>query len=146
MFSHILLCSDGSEHAQKAAQTAGDMAQKFGAKLTSISVYSLPPMPVTAPDLPMYFFDVETYQEVCDHFHDLAQKSASAVLGPRAIKFEQRRDDGQAVDCIVSAAEQIQADLIVIGSRGLGGFKKLFLGSVSDGVAHHAHCPVLIVR
>src|SRR5262249_12494358 len=50
------------------------------------------------------------------------------------------------VDAIIEVAQDIEADLIVLGSHGLSGWKALLLGSVSDGVLHHAPCPVLIVR
>ncbi|MDE1764546.1 MAG: universal stress protein, partial [Thaumarchaeota archaeon] len=49
-------------------------------------------------------------------------------------------------DAIVTYAESHQIDLIVMGSRGLGGFKKLLLGSVASGVLQHSKCPVLIVK
>ena len=47
---------------------------------------------------------------------------------------------------IVSLAEEIEAGLIVIGSRGLGGIRRALMGSVSDSVVRHAHCPVMVVR
>jgi nucleotide-binding universal stress UspA family protein len=47
---------------------------------------------------------------------------------------------------IVALAEELQADLIVMGSRGLGGLRRVLMGSVSDSVVRHAHCPVLVVR
>ena len=47
---------------------------------------------------------------------------------------------------IVSLAEEIEAGLIVVGSRGLGGIRRALMGSVSDSVVRHAHCPVLVVR
>jgi nucleotide-binding universal stress UspA family protein len=47
---------------------------------------------------------------------------------------------------IVALAEELQADLIVMGSRGLGGVRRALMGSVSDSVVRHAHCPVLVVR
>jgi nucleotide-binding universal stress UspA family protein len=47
---------------------------------------------------------------------------------------------------IVALAEELGADLIVMGSRGLGGVRRALMGSVSDSVVRHAHCPVLVVR
>ncbi|KAG2686819.1 hypothetical protein I3843_09G025500 [Carya illinoinensis] len=54
--------------------------------------------------------------------------------------------DGDSKDMICQAAEQMQVDLLVVGSRGLGKIKRAFLGSVSDYCAHHAKCPILIVK
>jgi nucleotide-binding universal stress UspA family protein len=53
---------------------------------------------------------------------------------------------GQQDQNIVSLAEEIEAGLIVMGSRGLGGIRGALMGSVSDSVVRHAHCPVLVVR
>ena len=50
------------------------------------------------------------------------------------------------IDALISYAESHNVDLIVMGSRGLGGFKKLLLGSVASGVSQHSKCPVLIVK
>jgi nucleotide-binding universal stress UspA family protein len=55
--------------------------------------------------------------------------------------MNERRDEA-----IVHLAEEIDADLIVIGSRGFGGLKRALLGNVADSVVRHAHCPVLVVR
>ena len=53
---------------------------------------------------------------------------------------------GRPDAAIVWLAEEIGAGLVVVGSRGLGGMKRTLIGSVSDSVARHAHCPVMVVR
>ncbi|MCW3053599.1 MAG: hypothetical protein JWN14_2769, partial [Chthonomonadales bacterium] len=74
------------------------------------------------------------------------EKTTGAVLEAAHQHYKCRREIGHPIDRIVAVARDIQADLIVLGSRGLGGWKSYLLGSVSDGVLHHAHCPVLVVR
>uniref|UniRef100_A0A6N2N8Y5 UspA domain-containing protein n=1 Tax=Salix viminalis TaxID=40686 RepID=A0A6N2N8Y5_SALVM len=83
-----------------------------------------------------------------------AQAENDAVLLSRAlqmckdkmIKAESHILEGDPKDKICQATEQMQVDLLVLGSRGLGKIKRAFLGSVSDYCAHHAKCPVLIVK
>ena len=53
---------------------------------------------------------------------------------------------GEAAAEIVDLAEELGAGLVVVGSRGLGGIRRALMGSVSDSVVRHAHCPVLVVR
>jgi nucleotide-binding universal stress UspA family protein len=53
---------------------------------------------------------------------------------------------GKAAAEIVDLAEELGAGLVVVGSRGLGGIRRALMGSVSDSVVRHAHCPVLVVR
>ena len=75
-----------------------------------------------------------------------AEKLTAEVLDAEPTDYSCRREIGHPVDRIVSVAKDEKSDLIVMGSRGLGGWNSYLLGSVSDGVLHHAHCPVLIVR
>ncbi|XP_043702308.1 universal stress protein A-like protein [Telopea speciosissima] len=83
-----------------------------------------------------------------------AQEQNSAVLMARALKLCKERQvraeamilDGEPKEMICEAAEQIQPTILVVGSRGLGKIKRAFLGSVSDYCAHHANCPILIVK
>ncbi|XP_010263144.1 PREDICTED: universal stress protein A-like protein isoform X2 [Nelumbo nucifera] len=83
-----------------------------------------------------------------------AQEQNSATLLARALQICKERMikaetiilDGDPKDVICQAAEQIHADYVIVGSRGLGKIKRAFLGSVSDYCAHHVKCPVLIVK
>jgi len=62
------------------------------------------------------------------------------------VKAEIPEATTSVVETIVNQAVKENADLIIVGTRGLGGFKKLILGSVSNGVVSHVHCPVLVIR
>jgi len=146
MFKRILVCTDGSEIAAHAALVASDLAWKFGADVTLLNVVN--PAPLVAP----YAMAVEAAPNT-EELIRIAEESQKTVLSNATAPFERegvnvkvRAEMGQPVDCIVRVAEEEKSDLIVLASRGLGGFSRLMLGSVSDGVLHHAHCPVLIVR
>jgi nucleotide-binding universal stress UspA family protein len=74
------------------------------------------------------------------------EQPAGKLFTDAGMAYEWQFEVGHPVDTILHVAKDRGADLIVLGSRGLGGFKRLLLGSVSNGVLHHAPCPVLIVR
>ena len=139
----ILLATDGSEEAQLAATTAADLAQKTNSDLHVLTV---------GPDLPLY--------ELPEHpaeFEDVLRENrrrAKEMLEQQAKRIEQSGGtvkeshlrEGRADEEIIEVAEEIGAGLIVMGSRGYGRLRRTLLGSVSDAVVRHAHCPVTIVR
>jgi nucleotide-binding universal stress UspA family protein len=77
---------------------------------------------------------------------DAILKKTTPIFEGAGVPFEAIREWGAPAEKIITIAEHNNADLIIMGSRGLGGFASLLLGSVSDRVLHHATCPVLIVR
>jgi nucleotide-binding universal stress UspA family protein len=142
----ILLPIDGSEQAKKAALTAIGLAQTYKAELIVISVIAPPAFAVSGPvgapaDLTDYYElekgDAESSVASIEKLaKDAGVETKSAVLRPVASVAESISD--------YAATEKV--DLIVIGTRGLGGFKKLLLGSVSSGVLSSAPCSVFVVR
>jgi nucleotide-binding universal stress UspA family protein len=139
----ILLATDGSKEAQLAATTAADLAEKTNSELHVVTV---------GPDLPLY--------ELTEHpadFEDVLRENrrqAKEMLEQQAKRIEEsgatvkqtHLKEGRAEEEIVEVAEEIGAGLIVMGSRGHGRLRRALMGSVSDAVVRHAHCPVTIVR
>jgi|SRR5215203_4276767 len=141
----ILLATDGSEEATLAASTAADIAQKTESELhvvhvRGVSVYIDP--------------STETTRVVHGAAEETARREAQETLDAQVEQIEAAGGKvaqtyvrlGRPVEEIVILADEIDAGLVVVGSRGLGGIRRLLLGSVSDGVVRHAHCPVLVVR
>ncbi len=142
MFTNILLASDGSECALKAAVCAATLASKYAAHLTIINVYV--PIPTVGPYGEMVNAGLEDkdIMELQEH----AVADAGRAVDEMNVPYQSRQEIGQPATEIVRVAEEECCDLIVLGSRGMSGFKSFLLGSVSDHVVHHAHCPVLIVK
>jgi nucleotide-binding universal stress UspA family protein len=141
MFETILLAVDGSGHARKAVDYGIDIAAKYGAKLLILTVH--PPGPLPAP-LAGYaaredLSTCEVYQRIVD---DLAAEAGQHGVRDVVPLIEQ----GDAATAILAAAEHHGAQLIVLGSRGMGDLKGLLLGSVSHNVSHLANRPCLIVH
>jgi nucleotide-binding universal stress UspA family protein len=147
MFTHILLACDGSENSLRAAKYAADLAKKYQAKLTLLTVFDPPGvLPADIGDM-LVSVDTAALTAQAEHVQDAIEKHVQDVLTAEGMTdFECRREVGHPVDMILGVAGRMAADLIVLGSRGLGGLQSFLLGSVSDRVLHHAHCPVLIVR
>ncbi len=142
MFSNILLAADGSACALRAASVAAGLVNRFAARLTLINVFE--PFPSIEP----YGDTVEAgldHQRVAA-LQESAISDTGRVVTERDVSYESRREVGHPAVEIVRAAEERGCDLIVIGGRGQSAVPSFLLGSVCDRVAHHARCPVLIVK
>jgi nucleotide-binding universal stress UspA family protein len=137
----IVVGVDGSDESLDALRWALEEAQIRGAKLKVIYAWVYPYLPPPGFAAPVQV-DMGALQRGAEALLDAA---VSEVVGLNAgIELEQAAVEGTAAQILVEAAEG--ADLLVVGSRGRGGFAGLLLGSVSQQCAHHAPCPVVIVR
>jgi nucleotide-binding universal stress UspA family protein len=145
----ILLATDGSDDAELALQTAADIAQSTGSELHVITVGPGKPDPVYW--IHQATLHYETYEEALEAVEREAQEvldeqvrkieEAGTTVAKAHLSMDERRDQA-----IVHLADELGVGLIVMGSRGRGGIRRALMGSVSDSVVRHAHCPVLIVR
>jgi nucleotide-binding universal stress UspA family protein len=147
--SKILVPIDGSPNAKRALDVGIGLANTYGAELVVLNVIPTPTWLVTtsaygvpASGLDLYY---QQQESAADHFIHEALAAAKGQ-GISKVTSEVTRADKSIVEEIVDAAVHDKIDLVVIGTRGLGGFKKLLQGSVSSGVVAHAHCNVLVVR
>lgn len=136
----IVVGIDSSEESEAALRWAATEARRRGVGLQVVTCWSYPPMPfgVYTPPIPGESWAAEARKE--------AEEEVDKVLGP----------DRESLDLVIAVLEGAAslrlldydqaADLIVVGSRGRGGFAGLLLGSVSQHLAEHARCPVVIIR
>jgi nucleotide-binding universal stress UspA family protein len=139
----ILLATDGSKEAQLAATTAADLAQRTNSELHVVTVGADLPL-YELPDYPARFEDIVREQRC--QAEELLEQQTKVIEEWGATVNERHLREGRADEEIVILAEEIGAGLIVMGSRGHGRIRRALLGSVSDAVVRHAHCPVTIVR
>lgn len=143
----IVVAFDGSEYARKAFRAAMEIAKNARGKLMVVEVIGIPVYFMQGgPGLPP--MDVSGYLESARKAAEaqLAQLVLEAKAGGVAASCDVLQIGDNTAQVIIDYAIGQRAGLIVIGSRGLGGFKKLLLGSVSSAVVSHAQCPVLVVR
>jgi nucleotide-binding universal stress UspA family protein len=139
----IVVGTDGSEPADEAVRQATDMASREGAQLHLVTAYPDPQIlreRTTGTGGGAY-----TIIDLRDVAESLVQRAARDALR-KSVEVETHVREGQPAEVIIDVANQEQADLIVVGSRGLTGIKRYLLGSVSSKVSEHAPCSVMIVR
>ncbi len=139
--THILLATDGSPHADLAARVAVDLARSTGSRLHVVAVGRTFPAAVYDEYAESRSEDLRREaQEVLDEqVRKIEESGGNVAVGH--LKMNEKRDEA-----IVHLAEDIDAGMIVIGSRGFGGMRRALMGNVADSVVRHAHCPVLVVR
>lgn len=140
----VVLAVDGSEHANQAAEAVRYLTSVKS--LTVLHVLDLPrltyPMlgPEIAKDLAM------TVEQAMRAEGERVLKRTMSRLSWHAATVDKRLEEGAPAECILSVAQEVEADLILMGARGLGQIQELMLGSVSHRVVTHASCPVLIIK
>ena len=138
----ILVPVDFSEHADSVIEWAAHLAEEHGSRLLLLHAYHLP----------VEFQQVEGAYLPADFWNSVKDESKKqlAVYGEqlraRGLEVEELTREGYPATVIEEAAEQLEADLIVIGSRGRSGLKHLLLGSIAERVVQKAPCPVLTVK
>jgi nucleotide-binding universal stress UspA family protein len=139
MFGTVLLAVDGSKHAEKAVDLATQLVQD-DAEVVVLHVTEILParfQTVTSAD---YTSDTEAIELAKRYAKDLGATGVKARTEFRHIRY------GHVARVIVEAAEELGADVIVMGSHGRSDLTAVLLGSVAHKVLHHADRPVLIAR
>lgn len=135
--TRILLGTDGSADAAAAARAASDLSARTDADLYMVHAWNTPAT-VSPATLPVDLFESDA-RERLDREVGRVKRN-----GAKVAEAQLRR--GHPVNEILDLSEELGAELIVVGSRGRGPFRRLVLGSVSEAVVHYARCPVLVVR
>ncbi len=140
----ILVPIDGSECSLGAAKYAIRIAKNENAQLFCIHVIASVPYgyATSSPTIDQYFKDIQAkVQSWFDKVREMAKTE-----GVSELKTETFTDVKSVIGSIIDYATSRDIDLIVIGTRGRTGLKRLLMGSVANGVVQHSHCPVLLVR
>ena len=151
LYESIVVGYDGTEPAEHALARAAALSKAAGGKLVVVDVAGA--MPLDGSDgafgLTPYSYpyaSVEAAELADDALWKVHRRKVEAFLAERGVEAEFAGVVGQAAGELVDVAEQRNAGLIVVGTRDPGMLERVLGGSVSRGVAKHAHCDVLIVR
>jgi nucleotide-binding universal stress UspA family protein len=139
MYKTIVVGTDGSETATIAVERAGELARLTGARLHVVSSYH-PTRPQLAGRAPAGEFTIAP-----DFKADAVLGDAAGRLRAEGVEVEEHGPKGDPADALVDIARREGADLIVMGSLGMQGARRV-LGSVPNKVSHNAPCDVLIVQ
>jgi len=145
VLQRIVVGTDGSDTATGAVREAIDLAKATGASLAVVSAYAAGPPSVEAED------SVEIPGDVQHSFGPRAEvnmvlDAAAGEAEKAGVTVETHPREGDPADALLDVAEEVDADLIVVGNKGMTGAKRFLLGSVPNKVSHHAPCGVYIVR
>lgn len=145
MFTRIVVGTDGSDTAEEAVRQAIDLAKLTGATLSVVSAFQ----PVSKrriqgeqegapPDIANQIGPREDVNLILD--------AAAAKARAEGVEVQTHPVQADPAEAILNVAEEIKADLIVVGNKGMTGARRYLLGSVPNNVSHHAPCSVIIVR
>ena len=142
---HILIATDGSQRSIRAAQRASELMKTADA-VTLLTVLTEVPGD-DAGGIEGSVYSVGEQEAIWDEemaeARDELSRTAQVLTNAKITK---RIEVGDVAQTVVRVAEELGVDAIVVASHGRTGLERLFLGSVSEHIVRHAHCPVLVVR
>ncbi len=139
----ILVPYDGSEHSKRAFSYAIDLAKKYSSELVAASCILAQDQLLESSIPEEENLELQRQRRIAsDLLSVLELESEEAKVGYKGVVLK----TPSVADAILSYAESNNIDIIIVGSRGLGGFKKLLLGSVASALSQYSKCPVLIVK
>jgi nucleotide-binding universal stress UspA family protein len=139
MIKHILIAHDGSEEARRAVEAGTDLALRYAARATLLTVIQHPAYAATIGEVQEA--DAERRELV-----NRIQREAIEFARMRGLDVEAAIVSGHPAEAIVDYAQRHTVDLIVMGHRGMSDMRRFLVGSVTDRVVDHAPCMVLVVR
>jgi nucleotide-binding universal stress UspA family protein len=145
MFKSIVVGTDGSETANKAVLQAIELAKPLGATLHIVTAFQPVSEDKLARESASLPKDMSWMINPRDEVDAMLEEAAEKGDGT-GLKIETYARQGDPADALLDVAEERDADLIVVGNKGMTGAKRFLLGSVPNKVSHHAPCSVLIIR
>ena len=136
---NILVPTDGSPSAEKALVEALGLARKLGGKVSVVNVIEPLSWTVASPESIVFEKKMSEYQKS-------VLKRAAAIAKQQKVRISSHGLVGNVAEQILSFAKKGRFGLVVLGNRGLSDVDRFLLGSVSDRVAHHSACSVLVVK
>jgi len=140
MYKVIVVGTDGSDRAGIAVRQAMDLAKMSGAELHAVNVVHAA--------VAVGFTDSRTGQDRVNTMREEAEAIRSRLLSDaeaEGVSLKVHNPGGDAAKAILGTAENLSADLVVVGNRGETGTKRFVQGSVPNTIAHNCHCDILIV-
>ena len=145
MFGSIVVGTDGSSTASEAVRQATELARALGAKVYLVSAYEPVPEGRLRDERQQVPDDLQWMVNPREDVEDTLKEGATSLEG-QGVEVETLAREGDPADAILDVAEEKNADLIVVGNKGMTGAKRFLLGSVPNKVSHHAPCSVMIIR
>jgi nucleotide-binding universal stress UspA family protein len=141
MFTKILVPVDGSDNSYRALEAALVLSEKLGSNISVINV--MEQVPITHIESEKLLSELlEAYkkenQEILSKCSDIASQKGIAI---KTVLLQ-----GNPAPVILDYSKKENFDLVIMGSRGMGKFKELIIGSVSSKIVHHSPCAIMIIR
>lgn len=142
MYKRIVVGTDGSPTAAEAVEAAATLAAQCGAELHVVTAFKPMAALITNPEFATISAALYDEMDPLAGAKDVTTRACEPIT---SCAVTQHQVSGSAADALCDVASEVDADLIVVGSRGMTGARRV-LGSVPNSVAHHARCSVLIVQ